>query len=65
MVTSLKVATEKGCSRIARFAFDYARDRGRSRVTVFHKANIMKLTDGMFLRIAGETAEGYPGIRLR
>lgn len=52
VVTSLKVATRKGCTRIARWAFDYARRRGRRRVSVFHKANIMKLTDGMFLRCA-------------
>jgi len=50
--TSLKVATEVGCTRIAEAAFHYARDRGRKKVTVFHKANIMKLTDGMFLRCA-------------
>ena len=49
VVTSLKVATEVGCTRIARYAFQYAQDRGRRRVTVFHKANIMKLTDGLFL----------------
>lgn len=52
VVTSLKVATRKGCERIARFAFAYARERGRSKVTVFHKANIMKLTDGLFLACA-------------
>ncbi len=49
VVMSMKVATEKGCTRIARWAFRYARQRGRKKVTVFHKANIMKLTDGMFL----------------
>lgn len=52
VVTSLKVATEKACTRIARFAFEYARARGRKRVTAFHKANIMKLTDGMFIDCA-------------
>jgi isocitrate dehydrogenase (NAD+) len=54
VVTSLKVATEYACRRIARFAFDYARSRGRRKVTVFHKANIMKLTDGLFIRCAQE-----------
>ena len=54
VVTSLKVATEHACRRIARFAFDYARSRGRRKVTVFHKANIMKLTDGLFIRCAQE-----------
>ncbi|GMW02351.1 MAG: isocitrate dehydrogenase [Candidatus Hydrogenedentota bacterium] len=49
VVTSIKVATRKGCERIARFAFDYARSRGRKKVTVFHKANIMKMSDGLFL----------------
>src|SRR4029453_16550907 len=49
VVTSLKVATEKGCTRIARWAFRYATRRHRKKITVFHKANIMKLTDGLFL----------------
>ena len=52
VVTTTKVATEKACTRIARWAFHYARHRGRKKVTVFHKANIMKLTDGMFMRCA-------------
>ena len=49
VVESLKIATEKGCTRIARFAFNYARQRRRNKVTVFHKANILKLSDGLFL----------------
>jgi isocitrate dehydrogenase (NAD+) len=52
VVTTTKVATEKACTRIARWAFHYAQHRGRKKVTVFHKANIMKLTDGMFIRCA-------------
>ncbi|HMP73178.1 MAG TPA: isocitrate/isopropylmalate family dehydrogenase [Kiritimatiellia bacterium] len=52
VVTSMKVATEAACLRIARSAFAYARKRGRKNVTVFHKANIMKLTDGLFIRCA-------------
>ncbi len=52
VVTSLKVATEAGCTRIAKYAFQYAAERGRRRVTTFHKANIMKLTDGLFLDCA-------------
>jgi isocitrate dehydrogenase (NAD+) len=52
VVTTTKVATEKACTRIARWAFRYAQQRGRKKVTVFHKANIMKLTDGMFIRCA-------------
>ena len=64
VVTSLKVATERGCRRIASWAFRYARERGRRRVTVLHKANIMKLTDGLFLRSAREVreAEGFADI---
>ena len=57
VVTSLKVATEAGCTRIARYAFRYAAERGRRRVTTFHKANIMKLTDGMFLDCARRVHE--------
>lgn len=60
VVTSLKVATEKACTRIAKFAFDYAVKRGRKRVTALHKANIMKLTDGMFIRCAKEVHESGP-----
>ena len=52
VVTSLKVCTEKASRRIARAAFEYARARGRKKVTCFHKANIMKLTDGQFIRCA-------------
>ena len=52
VVTSMKVATRAACERIARYAFRYAVERQRRRVTVFHKANIMKLTDGMFLNAA-------------
>jgi isocitrate dehydrogenase (NAD+) len=57
VITSLKVATEEACRRIARFAFDYAASRGRKKVTVFHKANIMKLSDGLFIRCAKEEHE--------
>jgi isocitrate dehydrogenase (NAD+) len=52
VVTTTKVATEKASTRIARWAFRYAQHRGRKKVAVFHKANIMKLTDGMFIRCA-------------
>ena len=62
VVTSIKVATEKGCTRIAEWAFDYARKRGRKKITVFHKANIMKLTDGLFLRCAEDIAKGYDDV---
>src|SRR3954471_2423076 len=63
VVTSLKVATELACTRIARYAFRYATKRHRKRITVFHKANIMKLTDGLFLRAARRIhEEEYPNI---
>lgn len=63
VVTSMKVATEKGCDRIARWAFRYATRRQREKITVFHKANIMKLTDGLFLRKAEEVHKNeYPNI---
>ncbi len=57
VITSLKVATEEACRRIARFAFSYSRSRGRKKVTAFHKANIMKLSDGLFIQCAREEHE--------
>ncbi len=57
VVTSIKVATEQACERIARFAFHYARTRDRKKVTAFHKANIMKLSDGLFLKCAQKVHE--------
>jgi isocitrate dehydrogenase (NAD+) len=63
VATSLKVATEGASRRIADYAFRYARERGRKKVSVFHKANIMKLTDGMFIRCAREVHDArYPDI---
>jgi isocitrate dehydrogenase (NAD+) len=63
VVTSLKVASEKACTRIARYAFRYATKRHRKKITVFHKANIMKMSDGMFLSAAGKIQEEeYPNI---
>jgi isocitrate dehydrogenase (NAD+) len=60
--TSLKVITEKGSTRIAKFAFEYAVKHGRKKVHAIHKANIMKLTDGLFLRCARDVASAYPEI---
>ena len=54
---SLKPISVAGSRRIVEFAFDYARRNGRSKVTAVHKANIMKFTDGLFLRVAREVAE--------
>src|SRR3954467_12847595 len=63
VVTSLKVASEVACTRIARYAFRYATKRHRKKITVFHKANIMKLTDGMFLNAARKIHDDeYPNI---
>ncbi|MDP9172801.1 MAG: isocitrate/isopropylmalate dehydrogenase family protein [Planctomycetota bacterium] len=63
VVTSLKVASQAACTRIARYAFRYATRRHRKRITVFHKANIMKLSDGLFLDCARKIHdEEYPNI---
>ena len=59
---SIKIITRKASERIVRFAFDYARDNDRKKVTAVHKANILKLSDGLFLEIAREVAEKYPQI---
>jgi isocitrate dehydrogenase (NAD+) len=63
VVTSLKVASEAACTRIARYAFRYATRRHRRKISVFHKANIMKLSDGLFLQCARRIhEEEYPNI---
>jgi isocitrate dehydrogenase (NAD+) len=62
VVESLKIITERASTRIARFAFEHARRRGRSKVTAIHKANIMKLGDGLFLDCVRTVARGYPDI---
>lgn len=62
VVESLKIITEKASTRIARFAFEYARMHGRKRVTAVHKANIMKLSDGLFLNCFRNVAKEYPNI---
>jgi isocitrate dehydrogenase (NAD+) len=62
VVESIKIITEKASTRIAKFAFDYAVTHGRKRVTAVHKANIMKLSDGLFLKCHREMAKNYPNI---
>src|SRR5918912_165938 len=62
VVESLKIITEKASTRIARFAFDYSRREGRRKVTAVHKANIMKLSDGLFLECFRNVARDYPEI---
>src|SRR6266545_2484847 len=59
---SIKPISAWGTERIVRFAFDYARSYGRTKVTAVHKANIMKFTDGLFLETARRVAETYPDI---
>jgi isocitrate dehydrogenase (NAD+) len=62
VVESIKVISEKGSTRIARFAFDYARKHGRKKIHSIHKANIMKLSDGLFLRCARKVSEEFPDV---
>ena len=62
VMESLKIITEKASTRIARFAFDYARTHGRKKIAAIHKANIMKLTDGLFLQCARNMATHYKNI---
>jgi isocitrate dehydrogenase (NAD+) len=59
VVESLKIITERASTRIARFAFEYARANGRSKVTAVHKANIMKLSDGLFIDCARTMAREF------
>ena len=63
VIESLKIITEYASTRIARFAFEYARREGRKRVTAIHKANIMKLSDGLFLKCFRKVSQDYPDIQ--
>ncbi|HZP42643.1 MAG TPA: isocitrate/isopropylmalate family dehydrogenase [Candidatus Binatia bacterium] len=65
VVESVKVITARASRRIAKFAFDLARREGRKQVVAIHKANIMKLSDGLFLACARRTAKRYPEIAYR
>ncbi|XP_078393518.1 isocitrate dehydrogenase [NAD] subunit gamma, mitochondrial-like, partial [Cetorhinus maximus] len=62
VVESLKIITEHNSRRIAEYAFELAQSKGRKKVTAVHKANIMKLADGLFLQCCKEVAERYPDI---
>jgi len=62
VVESLKIVTEPHCERLCRYAFDWARENNRKRVTLIHKANIMKVTDGLFLEVSKRVAKDYPDI---
>jgi isocitrate dehydrogenase (NAD+) len=63
VVESIKIITEKASLRIAHFAFDYALKNGRKRVTAVHKANIMKLSDGLFLDCCRSVAKDHPQVK--
>ncbi|MBI3404374.1 MAG: isocitrate dehydrogenase (NAD(+)) [Acidobacteria bacterium] len=65
VVESLKIITEKASTRVAHFAFKYARTHGRKRITAIHKANIMKLSDGLFLTSVRKVAPEYPEIEYK
>ena len=65
VVESLKIITEKASTRIARFAFEYAKKYGRKKIHAIHKANIMKLSDGLFLTSARAVAAQYPEIEYK
>jgi len=60
---AIKVVTEKASQRIAKYAFEYARKEGRKKVTLVHKANIMKISDGLFLNSFEQIAKDYPDIQ--
>lgn len=62
IVESLKIVTERACTRISRYAFELAERQGRKKVTAIHKANIMKLADGLFLECSRKVARSYPEI---
>ncbi len=62
VVESLKIVTEKASTRIAKFAFDYARKHDRKKIHAIHKANIMKMSDGLFLRSVRAVAKDYPEV---
>src|ERR1700758_164969 len=65
VVESLKIITERASTRIARFAFEYAKREGRKKIHAIHKANIMKLSDGLFLRSIRAVAADYPEIEYK
>ena len=62
VVESLKIMTERACTKIAKFAFEFAQRNGRKKVAAVHKANIMKLSDGLFLDCARKVSKGYKSI---
>jgi isocitrate dehydrogenase (NAD+) len=65
VVESLKIITEKASTRVAQFAFEYARKFKRKKIHAVHKANIMKLSDGLFLKSVRKVAESFPQIEYK
>jgi isocitrate dehydrogenase (NAD+) len=65
VVESLKIITEKASTRIAKFAFEYAKRHGRKKIHAIHKANIMKLSDGLFLKSVRAVAAQFPAIEYK
>jgi len=65
VVESLKIITERASTRIAKFAFEYAKRHGRKKIHAIHKANIMKLSDGLFLRSVRTVAAQFPAIEYK
>ena len=65
VVESLKIITEKASTKIAKFAFEYARKTGRKKIHAIHKANIMKMSDGLFLRSVRVVAEKFPEVEYK
>lgn len=65
VVQSIKLITEEASRRIAKFAFEYARKNGRKTVTAVHKANIMRMSDGLFLNMCRQEAPNYPDINFK
>ena len=63
VVQSIKLITENASRRVADYAFKYAEENGRQKVTAVHKANIMRMSDGLFLKCCREEAEKHPGIK--
>src|SRR5262249_29280199 len=65
VVESLKIITEKASTRIARFAFEYAKRQGRKKMHAIHKTNIMKVSDGLFMKAIRTVAEQYPDVEYK
>ncbi|KAK7862863.1 hypothetical protein R5R35_007986 [Gryllus longicercus] len=63
VVQSIKLITEEASTRVAEFAFQYAKENGRHKVTAVHKANIMRMSDGLFLRCCRDQAEKHPDVK--